>query len=95
VQNRSRPEGSIAEAYVADQCLAFCSKYMNDVDTRFNWEPRNKGFLMKKAMVLMFLGMELILLLRVNLYLRTVPLIKWCGLWSTIVVRLRNKWSMF
>jgi hypothetical protein len=63
VWNRSRPEGSIAEVYVADECLTFCSKYMDDVDTRFNREPRNKGFFMKKPMVLMFLGMELILLL--------------------------------
>jgi hypothetical protein len=95
VWNRSRPEGSIAEAYVADECLTFCSKYLDDVDTRFNQEPRNTGFLMKKPMVLMFLGMDLILLLQVNLYLRTVPLIKWCGLCSTIVVKLRNMWSMF
>jgi hypothetical protein len=43
--------------------MAFCSKYMDDVDTRFNREPRNKDFLMKKPMVLMFLGKELILLL--------------------------------
>jgi hypothetical protein len=68
---------------------------MDDVDTRFNQEPRNKGFLMKKSMVLMFLGMELILLLRMNLYLRTMPLIKWCGLFSTAVIKLRNMWSMF
>jgi hypothetical protein len=44
VQNRSWLESSIAEAYVADKCLTFCSKYLDDVDTRFNWEPRNKGF---------------------------------------------------
>jgi hypothetical protein len=44
VRNRLRSEGSIAEAYVADECLTFCSKYMDDVDTRFNREPRNKGF---------------------------------------------------
>jgi hypothetical protein len=37
-------------------------------------------------MVLMFLGMELILLLRVNLFMRTMPLIKWCGFCSTTVV---------
>jgi hypothetical protein len=49
VQNRSRPEGSITEAYVADQCLTFCSKYMDDVDTRFNQEPRNKGFSSEEA----------------------------------------------
>ena len=44
VRNRARPEGSIAEAYVADECLTFCSKYMDDVETIFNREPRNKGF---------------------------------------------------
>jgi hypothetical protein len=44
VRNRSQPEGSIAEAYVADECLTFCSKYMDDVDTKFNQEPRNKDF---------------------------------------------------
>ncbi|XP_039778099.1 uncharacterized protein LOC120645374 [Panicum virgatum] len=44
VRNRARPEGSIAEAYVANECLTFCSKYMDDVETRFNREPRNKGF---------------------------------------------------
>jgi hypothetical protein len=54
VQNRSQLEDSIAKAYVANECLTFCSKYMDDVDTRFNQEPRNKGFLMKKPMVLMF-----------------------------------------
>jgi hypothetical protein len=44
VWNRSWPEGLIAEAYVDDECLTFCSKYMDDVDTRFNREPRNKSF---------------------------------------------------
>jgi hypothetical protein len=44
VRNRSRPKGSITEAYVANEYLTFCSKYMDDVDTKFNREPRNKGF---------------------------------------------------
>jgi hypothetical protein len=44
VQNRSRPKGSIAEEYVAGQCLTFCSEYMDDVDTRFNREPWNIVF---------------------------------------------------
>jgi hypothetical protein len=44
VGNRSWPKASIAEAYVIDECLTFCSKYMDDVHTRFNREPRNKGF---------------------------------------------------
>jgi hypothetical protein len=44
VSNRARPEGSIAEAYIAEECLTFCSRYMEDVETRFNRAPRNIGF---------------------------------------------------
>ena len=44
VRNKARPEGSIAEAYVADEALTFCSRYMEDVETRFNRLPRNVGF---------------------------------------------------
>jgi hypothetical protein len=36
VRNRARPEGSIAEAYVASDTLTFCSRYMEDIQTRFN-----------------------------------------------------------
>ena len=36
VRNRAKPEGSIAEAYVAREALTFCSRYMDDVETRFN-----------------------------------------------------------
>ena len=36
VRNRARPEGSIAEAYIANEALTFCSSYMEDVVTRFN-----------------------------------------------------------
>ena len=49
VRNRARPEGSIAETYIADECLIFCSKYMDGVETRFNREPRNKGFSNEEA----------------------------------------------
>jgi len=41
VRNRARLEGSIAEAYIVDKCLTFCSKYMDDFVTRFNRELRN------------------------------------------------------
>jgi hypothetical protein len=44
VRNKARPEGSIAEAYVADEALTFCSIYMDDVEIRFNRLPRNVGF---------------------------------------------------
>jgi hypothetical protein len=44
VRNKARPEGSIAEAYVADEALTFYSRYMEDLETRFNRLPRNVGF---------------------------------------------------
>ncbi|WVZ98199.1 hypothetical protein U9M48_043668 [Paspalum notatum var. saurae] len=34
VTNMARPEGSIAEAYVANECLTSCSRYFDDLDTR-------------------------------------------------------------
>ncbi|XP_015690674.1 uncharacterized protein LOC107303903 [Oryza brachyantha] len=42
VRNMARPEGSIAEAYVANECLTACSRYFDDVDTRHNRAGRNK-----------------------------------------------------
>jgi hypothetical protein len=42
VRNRGRPEGSIAEGYLADECLIFCSRYMHEgVKTRFSRYWRN------------------------------------------------------
>ncbi|KAM6597102.1 hypothetical protein CsatA_007626 [Cannabis sativa] len=41
VRNRSKPEGCIAEGYLADECLTFCSRYMEGVETKFNCKPRN------------------------------------------------------
>jgi hypothetical protein len=43
VRNRAKPEGSIAEAYVASDTLTFCSRYMEDMDTRFNSEDDSGG----------------------------------------------------
>ena len=80
VRNRARPEGLIVEAYIADECLTFYSRYMDDVDTRFNQERRNNGFLMNKLMVLMSLGMVLILLQHLNLFMMKKAFIKWCGM---------------
>jgi hypothetical protein len=43
VRNMARPEGSIAEAYVAAECLTICSRYFDDdVETRHNREGRNR-----------------------------------------------------
>ena len=41
VRNKARPEGSIAEGYVAEEALTFCSRYLKDVETRFNRLDRN------------------------------------------------------
>jgi len=51
MRNKSRLEGSITKAYVADECLIFCSRYLNRAETRFNrvkgneegGERRNNG----------------------------------------------------
>ncbi|KAJ9538671.1 hypothetical protein OSB04_031404 [Centaurea solstitialis] len=37
----ARPEGCIAERYIDNECLNFCSMYLNDVDTVFNKVERN------------------------------------------------------
>ena len=42
VRNKAKPEGSIAEAYIADECLTFCSRYLNEIDTKFNRIARNE-----------------------------------------------------
>ena len=42
VGNKARPEGSIAEGYVADEALTFCSMYFKGVETRFNRLDRNE-----------------------------------------------------
>jgi hypothetical protein len=38
VRNRARPEGSIVEAYIEREVLAFCSMYTDDVDTCPNFD---------------------------------------------------------
>lgn len=40
VRTRSHPEGSIAESYLFDESLTFCSRYLHG-ETRFNRKKRN------------------------------------------------------
>uniref|UniRef100_A0A803N566 DUF4218 domain-containing protein n=1 Tax=Chenopodium quinoa TaxID=63459 RepID=A0A803N566_CHEQI len=42
VRNKARPEGSIARSYLADECLTFCSRYMDDMTTKFSRHSRNE-----------------------------------------------------
>lgn len=41
VRNNGRPEGSIAEGYIAEECMTICSRYLTDMDTKQNRPDRN------------------------------------------------------
>ena len=41
MHNKARPEGFIAEAYVATKSVIFCSMYLDDIEIRFNRTDRN------------------------------------------------------
>ncbi|GAA0140773.1 hypothetical protein LIER_02064 [Lithospermum erythrorhizon] len=41
VRNQARPEGSIVSGYLIEECMHFCERYLKDVDTKLNHEPRN------------------------------------------------------
>nr|XP_043619647.1 uncharacterized protein LOC122591444 [Erigeron canadensis] len=45
VKNKARPEGSIAEGYVAEEAVTFVSRYLKGVPTRFNRLDRNQDAL--------------------------------------------------
>nr|XP_012461242.1 unnamed protein product [Gossypium raimondii] len=42
-RNKRYLEGSIAEDYLAEECMTFCSRYLEDVETRLNRPSRNVG----------------------------------------------------
>jgi hypothetical protein len=33
-RNKAHPEGSIAEGYISEECMTFCSRFFQDVDTK-------------------------------------------------------------
>lgn len=39
VRNKSKPEGSIAEGYLADECLTFCARFLDDGENKTSSEP--------------------------------------------------------
>ena len=41
VRNKVQPEGSIAKAYVATECVIFCSMYLDNIETIFNHTDHN------------------------------------------------------
>lgn len=42
VRKKSRPEGCIAEGYLAEECLVFCLHYLSGVETQENRATRNE-----------------------------------------------------
>ncbi|XP_076930723.1 uncharacterized protein LOC143595638 [Bidens hawaiensis] len=54
VRNKARPEGSIAEGYVAKEALSFCSMYLRDVQTRFNQPDINEDVVVEKTKLWVF-----------------------------------------
>ena len=41
------PEGSIAEGYIREECLTFCSKFL-DVDTKLNRVDRHESIVVNE-----------------------------------------------
>jgi hypothetical protein len=41
VRNKAHPEGSIAQGYILEECLTFCSRFL-DVDTKDNRVDRHE-----------------------------------------------------
>ncbi|XP_019260528.1 PREDICTED: uncharacterized protein LOC109238508 [Nicotiana attenuata] len=49
IGNRTSPEGSIAEGYIANECMTLCSRYLHTIDTKFNRPERNYEGGLKKS----------------------------------------------
>lgn len=43
VRNRAQPEGSIAEAYIMEECMTFCSQFFDNMDTKLNRPECHEG----------------------------------------------------
>jgi hypothetical protein len=43
VRNKAQPEGSIAEGYILEECMTFCSRFLDDTHTKLNQPERHEG----------------------------------------------------
>lgn len=43
IRNRSRPEGSIVEGYIAEECVTFCSRYLSQNNAAWKRVGRNEA----------------------------------------------------
>jgi hypothetical protein len=96
LRNRARPEGSIAEGYIADECLTFCSRYMVDVETVYNKEPRNSAFEDHDAYDVEVFGHGVKFVSACDYDVEDPEEVKkWCGMFCTTVMKWSNIDGMF
>jgi len=43
VRNKAYPEGSIAEGYISEECMTFCSHFLEDIETKINRPERHES----------------------------------------------------
>jgi hypothetical protein len=47
VWNKAHPKGSIAEGYILEECLTFCSRFL-DMDTKLNRADRHESIVVNE-----------------------------------------------
>lgn len=60
VSNKAQPEGSIAEGYLLWETVAFCSRYLEGVETFFNRPKRNEDGISNMDTFLFNLGCRVV-----------------------------------
>jgi hypothetical protein len=43
VRNKAHPEGSIAEGYILEECMTFCCRFVEDIETKLDRPMRHEG----------------------------------------------------
>ena len=56
VRNKAQPEGSIAEGYIKEECLTFCSRYFEGAETFMTRPRRNDDIIPTKEMYMLNSG---------------------------------------
>jgi hypothetical protein len=90
VQNTSRPEGSIAEAYVIDECLTFCSRYFDDVETRWNRPGRIESGMIRQLVMYLFLTMVCTFSEGHSTWRLVMTMRRWFGMCSEVALRFSH-----
>ena len=43
VRNKANPEGSLAEGYISEECMTFCSRFLEDINTKLSRPERHES----------------------------------------------------